>query len=61
MEVMMFDKTSFGEMPYEHFPEGMKLPKLPLPSELRKAMKEAEQEHATEPKAPERQIKQWKR
>jgi hypothetical protein len=58
---MMFDKISFGQMPYEHFPKGMQLPKMPLPSELHKAMKEAENEDKAEPEAPENEPEQQKR
>jgi hypothetical protein len=44
-------KFGFGESEYEHFPDGFKLPKMPLPGELKKAIeknKQAESEAADE-------------
>jgi hypothetical protein len=34
-------KIFFGrEMPFEHLPKGLKLPKMPLPSELNKTLED---------------------
>ncbi|MDR0878483.1 MAG: hypothetical protein LBN21_10555 [Treponema sp.] len=41
---MFKKKYGFGENEFEHFPDGFKLPKMPLPSELKKTMEDKQPE-----------------
>jgi hypothetical protein len=51
----MFKKYRFGEMPFEHFPKDLKLPKMPLAWELDKRIKDEDVEKEMNPKSKEQE------